>query len=60
MNCTEYYSETNTSHYFINNLILLTTLFNTVYLVIVNNNIARVRQDINEQLPKLPTYSSIP
>jgi hypothetical protein len=55
MNLTEcdYYS--NTCSY-VNGIILLGVVFNTVYLFCINKNIKNMRQEIKEQ-NKLPTYS---
>lgn len=59
MNCTNYYSDEYNYDY-VNGFFILTTLFNTIYLLVINCNINTARKEIREQnIIKPPTYSSI-
>ena len=58
MNCTYYYSDENKYDY-VNGFFILTTLFNALYLLVINSNINTTRKEIREQnIIKPPTYSS--
>ena len=58
MNC----SECNTTYdNYISTFIIFTTIFNTLYLYILNNNINKLKNEVKEELSKtvLPSYSTI-
>jgi len=62
MNCTEYTSKyyNNDTNNNITILIIVTTLFNTIYSIIINSNITKTRievKELKEQI-KPPLYSS--
>jgi len=58
MNCTEYYIEVYNNNY-ISGFFLLTTLCNTIFLFLLNNNMNKIRKDIiDNKTPILPTYST--
>jgi hypothetical protein len=61
MNCTEYdYSYEDTVNCYINGFILLGSLFNTLYLFVINSNINTMRRELTDlTFIKPPTYSSI-
>jgi len=62
MNCTEYTSKyyNNDTNNNITILMIVTTLFNTIYSIIINSNITKTRievKELKEQI-KPPLYSS--
>ena len=58
MDCSEC---NNTYDNYISTFIIFTTIFNTLYLCILNNNITKLKNDLKEELLKTvpPSYSTI-
>lgn len=62
MNCTEYYTKGyyTEGNSYANGFFVIITLFNTIYLYLINNNINCIKKDIKEQSAiKPPNYTNV-